>query len=176
MLKSAVWRPIFAQIDLKNCIFRIKDGTVPANTLDVTIGEGNMTWSEKKNRKYTLNRGILDEVRNDDESPMDVKFEFTWEYIRGTPTSDGLPSVQDALKQLGGAAAWVSSDSDACRPYAVDLEIIYQPTPVSCGDQESILFPDFRYETLDHDLKAGSVSCSGKCNAKEPTVTRQTNS
>ena len=33
------------------------------------------------------------------------------------------PTIEDVLKRTGPAAAWVSTDSDACRPFAVDVVI-----------------------------------------------------
>lgn len=167
---SKVWKPVFAQIDLKNCTIRIKDGA--SHSIDVKIGEGNLTFSEKRNVQYTLDRGVLDEVRLGDQVPMDVSMDFVWEYISGGVASDGVPSVEDALKRKGAAAAWTSTDSDACRPYAVDIEVLYDPQPAGCGDDETILLSDFRYEELNHDLKAGTISCTGKCNVTEATATR----
>ena len=139
------------------------------NWIEVKIGEGTLTYSEKRNMQYTLNRGVLDEVREGDEVPMDVKFDFVWEYIKG-PAVAGAPTVGDALKKLGLASTWASSDSDSCRPYAVDLVVLY--VPACTGDQEETTLPDFRYEDLSFDLKAGTVSCSGKCNSKQAVSVR----
>lgn len=172
---AKIWFSAYAQIDLKNAIIKIKDGDSPQNELEVKIGEGNLTFTEARNIEYTLNRGLLDEVREGDQVPVDVSMDFIWEYLKGS-TGSGTPTVEDALKKRGEAADWVSSDSDACRPYAVDIEIIYSPSPVACGDMETILLQDFRYESLDHDLRGGSVAASGKCNITDATVTRQTNS
>jgi hypothetical protein len=157
----------YAQIDLKNARIYIKDGG--GNSLEVKVGEGNLTWSEKKNRQYYKNRGLLDTVRDGDEEPVDVKLDFTWEWLKAD-TGD-TPTVEDALKKRGEAASWVTTSADTCEPYAVDIEIIYSPP---CVDQknETILLSDFRYESLDHDIKAGTVSVSGKCNVTEATVTR----
>ena len=166
-----VWVPVFAQIDLKDCIIKIKDGTSPtANELEVKIGEGNLTYSESRNIQYTLNRGLLDEVREGDQVPVDVRLDFTWDYLR----SNGgvIPTVEEALKKIGNAASWVSSDLDACRPYAVDLEVTNAPSPAACGDKEVITLADFRHEKLDHDLKAGTVSVTGKCNVTQASVVR----
>jgi hypothetical protein len=172
-----VWIPVFAQIDLKYATLKIKDGTTPTpNELEITIGEGNLTYTEAKNMEYTLDRGILDEVREGDQIPIDVSLDFVWEYLRGSSASGAPPTVEEALKNVGNAAAWVSTDSDACRPYAVDLEINYAPVPASCGDREIITLPDFRYESLDHDLRAGTVSVSGKCNVTDATVVRSSQS
>jgi hypothetical protein len=170
-----VWHTVYAQIDLKRATIIIRDGATPPNELEVKIGEGNLTFTEARNMEYTLDRGNLDEVREGDQIPVDVSLDFIWEYLKGASGS-GVPTVEDALKQRGEAAAWVSSDPDLCRPFAVDLEIQYAPLPVPCGDMEVILLSDFRYETLEHDLRGGAVAVSGKCNVTEATVTRKTNS
>lgn len=172
------WLAAFAQIDLKNATIKIKDNG--SNEMTVTVGEGNLTYTERRNVEYTRDRGSLDEVRLGDEEPLEVRLDFVWEYIASGPvaTSTGAqtPTVEDALKQQGPAVGWVSTDSDTCRPYAVDIEIHYDPTPSSCGDEEVILLQDFRYETLEHDLRAGTVALTGRCNVTEASVTRQANS
>jgi len=170
-----VWYSVYAQIDLKRAIVKIKDGSTPANEVEVKIGEGNLTYTEARNMEYTLDRGTLDEVREGDEVPVSVSMDFVWEYLKGQ-TGSGTPTIEDALKKRGEAASWTSTDSDQCRPYAVDIEVIYSPSPVACGDMEIILLQDFRYESLDHDLSGGTVAVSGQCNVTEATVTRQTNS
>jgi hypothetical protein len=162
---------VHAQIQLRNCTFKIKDGG--GKSLAIKVGDGNLTYTEKRTIEYTRDRGILDEVRQGDEEPMDVSFDFQWDYIVG---DDPTPSVEEAIKGIGLAetAGWVSSDSDACRPYAVDLEITNSPTPSGCGDIEVITLPDFRWENLPHDVKAGSISCTGKCNAMTASASRGT--
>jgi len=162
------------QIDLKNCTIRIQDGKTPTpNHIDVKLGEGNCRYDEKRNIQYTLDRGKLDEVREGDQVPVDVSLDFVWEYISG----DGdIPSIEDALKQIGAAATWVSSDSDTCRPYAVDIQIIHAPVPSTCGDKETTLLADFRWEGINHDPKAGTCSLTGKCNITTATSTRTSQS
>lgn len=158
-----------AQIDLKNCVIRISDRA--GKFIDVKIGEGNLTYSEKRNVQYTLNKGNLDEVRLGDQVPMDVSLDAVWEYVSGGVSSAGAASIRDALKQEGAAATWLSTDLDSCRPYAVDLTIIY--TPNCDGDSEEVLLADFRVEELNFDLKAGTIAATGKCNAVESSVTRE---
>lgn len=160
-----------AAIDLKNATIKIKDGTTPTpNELEVKIGEGNLSYTEKKNMIYTKDRGALDEVREGDEEPVEVQMDFVWEFLKAN-TGD-TPSISDALKKRGEASAWVSTDADACRPYAVDIEIFYEPP---CGGEytERIVLNDFRYEQLQHDIRNAQVSCSGKCNVTEATITRE---
>jgi len=159
-----------AQIELKNTTLKIKDAG--ANEIEIKIGEGTLTYDEKRIMEYVRNRQLLDSVREGDQEPMDVSFEFKWEQLRAVSTSGaGTPTLEDALKQRGEAAAWVSTSDDICEPYCVDIEIINTP---DCGSEiaETIILPDFRYESLGHDVKAGVVSVSGRCNATEAIVTR----
>jgi hypothetical protein len=142
-----------------------------ANEIEVKIGEGNLSYTRAKTIEYILDRGNLDDVREGDQVPLDVSMDFQWIYISGLPASS-IPTIDEALNKEGEAADWVSVDSDTCRPYAVDIEITYLPTPSTCGDQEIITLPAFRYESLDHDLRAGTISCSGKCNKVKPTAVR----
>lgn len=143
--------------------------TIQPHELEVKIGEGNLTYTEKKARTYTKDRGKLSTVRNGDEEPVDVKLDATWEWIRASTGS--TPTVEDVLKKRGEASNWVSSSTDPCEPYSVDLVIEYKP---DCGneDWEIITLPDFRYEELPHDSKAGTLSIQGKCNVTEASVAR----
>ncbi|KKM81510.1 hypothetical protein LCGC14_1329140 [marine sediment metagenome] len=144
--------------------------TFTGSLIAVRIGEGNMTYDETKNRDYILDRGIIDTVRPGDDVPMDVSFDFVWEYITAV-TDSAVPTIEDALKQRGEASAWVTTSSDECEEYCVDLEIHYDP---QCGgtNSEKIVFPFFRYEKLTHNIKDSQISCTGKCNATEATATR----
>jgi hypothetical protein len=146
--------------------------TVGPNRLEVKVGDGTLTYNETKNREYKLNRGRIDKVRNGDEAPLEVSLTLAWTYIKAY-TTDTIPSIEDALKNRGPAAAWVST-GQGCDPFAVNLVI--KNAPVACVGEahpvETITFPEFRYEKLNHDAKAGTVSTDGKCNATEPTVVR----
>jgi hypothetical protein len=71
------------KIDLKNAVINFKSGGTGSNvkTLEVKIGEGNITWTEKRNMEYTLDRGQLDTVREGDEVPVDVKIDLVYEFL-----------------------------------------------------------------------------------------------
>lgn len=152
-------------IDLKNCIIRIKDGST--HFIDVKIGNGNITYTEKKNLDYIRDRGRLDQVRLGDEEPMDVRLDAQWEFITG----DGEVTVEDALKQRGDASDWVSTSADPCEPYAVDVQILNN-VPCTGVDDEIITLPEFRHTSIEHDPKAGTLAITGTSNATEATVTR----
>lgn len=167
----------FLLIDLKNVTIKMVDGTTPtANELEIKIGEGNVTWDENRNVDYILDRGRIDEVRLGDEVPMDVSFEFNWEWLSGDTSSAGaLPTPVDVLKNRGNASTWASTDSDSCRPYAIDILLENVPPCGSGGtpaEQEYITLPDFRYTGLSFDLRGAQISCTGQCNAQEAVAVR----
>lgn len=153
--------------NLRNATFTIAD-LASAHSISVVVGDGNIVYEEKINREYLMNRGHVYAVVNGDDVPMDVSFDFWWQYIRG---AGAAVTVEDALKRVGNAANWQSSDSDECAPYCVDLNILF--TPLCTAEPiESIELPYFRYESLNHDAKARQISCKGRCNATMATVTR----
>lgn len=161
------------QIDLKQTTIEFRDGTVPTpKSLEVRIGEGNLTYTENKEREYTLDRGNLDTVRNADDAPVDVSLDATWEFLRGKP-GDVVPTIEEVLKRVGVAADWVSSAADPCEPYAVDIVITYKPDCEAAETHfEVITIADFRYETIEHDIDAGTLAVTGRANVTEASVTR----
>lgn len=166
-----------AILDLKRCTMKIKDGSGTPKVITVRIGEGNMQWTERRNIEYIKDRGIIDEVREGDQEPVDVSFEFTWTEIKSI-TGDTTPTPYEAIKKTDAASSWVSSDSDTCRPYAVDIEITNDPLCTGSGSatsMEVVLLSDFRYEEISADYRNSSISVTGKCNITAPTVTRAAN-
>ena len=166
---------VFLVIDLKDVTIKIQDGDTPTpNEINIKIGEGNLTYDENRNVEYILDRGRLDEVRLGDEVPVDVTFDFVWEFLTGnTSTTTNLPTVEDALKRQGNASVWVSTDPDGCRPFSVDIILENVPSCTSFGqEQEFITLSDFRYDTLSHDLRAATVACTGRCNVTEAAIVR----
>lgn len=165
---------MITQFDLKRAIIRLVDGAVGTgkpNKLDIKIGTGTLTYDEMVVREYTRDRGKLSTVRDGDESPMDVAFDVIWEFMKGGVSSSSVVSFEDALKKRGAASAWVSSDLDTCAPYALDVQIWYDPA-CQVDQIEEIMLPDFRYEKLSMDAKAGMIKCTGKCNATQATIAR----
>jgi len=156
------------QIDLKNTTITLRDAGV--NSLVVKVANGVFNWSETKNRKYVTAREDLDTVVDEVATPVEIRFDLIWEFLRASAGS-GTPTPHDVMKNRGEAAAWVSTDADICAPFSIDVELVHNP---GCAgvQSETILFSDFRYEKLEQDPKAGTLSVSGKCNQVEPTVTR----
>lgn len=153
-------------IDLKNATLTIADGN--SHTLTVRLCEGVLSWTEKKNIEYIRNRGSLNDVKEGDQVPLELKLDAIFDFI--TMGSDNVVSFNDALTKTGGASAWTSSDTDTCQPYAVNLILVH--TPVCTAKAETVTFPKFRYESLDFDPKTGKISCSGKCNVTKVSTAR----
>ena len=137
--------------------------------ITVSVGDGDMTWTENRDLIYDLDRGVLDTVRHGDDQPLEVSLGFTFEYV--TTESGQTITPVDALKQIGEASEWVSSSSDLCEPYAVDLYVVHC---VPCGTDldQDFLFSDFRYESLEYSLADAAVAVSGRCNVTDVTTTR----
>jgi hypothetical protein len=143
--------------------------TVLGNHVELKIGDGTLSWDERRNIEYQLDRGNLDTVREGDQVPLDLNVDMAYEYVTGTGS---VLNPEDALKRINAASAWVSTDSDTCAPYAVDVKVIYDPTCSGADSTETLIFNDFRYESISHDIKASTIRCSGKCNATRVTATR----
>ncbi len=173
-IQAQPWSTVYLQIDLKNATITFEDGTGTPNTLDITIGEGNLVWTEARNIEYVLDRGLLDEVREGDQIPVELTIDILWEFLTAVVSTAGIPSPEDFLKKRGNASGFISSDADVCRPYAIDIIVLHDPP---CGgiEKETITFSDFRYDSIPHDLRAGTFVVSGSCNITEPTVVRSAN-
>lgn len=138
--------------------------------LEIKIGEGNFTYDENREIEFIRDRGILDTYRLGDEQPMDVSFDFTWEFITAIAGAT-TPTIEEAFKRTNAAATWTSSNPDECAAYTVDIEIINAP---DCGGvlAEVIKLPMFLYTQLSHDTDAAQVSVTGQCNATQAVITR----
>lgn len=137
-------------------------GAGSSNSVTVKLGDGNITWNEKTNIEYVMNQSVIDSARLGDEVPCEVSFDAIMEYIKSTT---GNITVYDAIKVPTG---W--STATGCEPPAIDLIL----TLPACGSNvaEIITFSDFRQESLNCDVKAGTISCSGKIPATAPVITK----
>lgn len=144
--------------------------TIGPHKLYVKIGDGNLTFSEKRPMQYIKDRGKLDSVRLGDEEPLDVRLDFQWEFL-SSETGAIIPTIKEALKQQGAASNWVTTGRDPCEPYAVDIHIEYTPF-CATSQRELVILPEFRWEDLAHDAKAGHVAVTGKCNVVASTDAR----
>jgi hypothetical protein len=145
--------------------------TFSGQHLEIKIGEGNLTWTETKEYEYVLDRGDLDTVKEGDEIPVEVNLEFAYEFIKSSSGTDITPV--DALKQTGNASEWVSSSTDQCEPYCIDI-LAKHCVPCGTDEDEDVLLQFFRWETLDYDVGEATIAVTGRCNISSATVTRST--
>lgn len=177
-----------------------RDTTDASKYFALKFGDGNFTFNMKENFNYNKDRGRLDEVRRGDEEPLDVSFTGKLESI-GAPSGAACPvTLTQALTgydlgvTAGGPAspnAWALDPTREvedgnnglpalnCAPYAVVLELHHNlllecpGLALTANDAgEQMLFRVFRAESVNHDVKSGQISASGKCNIKAP-ITRQ---
>lgn len=137
--------------------------------IEVAIGDGDLTWTEQRELIYDLDRDQLDTVRLGEDQPLEVELAFTFEYVT-TESGQAITPI-DALKRIGEATEWVSSSSDLCEPYAVDLYVVHC-VPCGTDQDQDFLFSDFRYESLEYSMEDASIAVSGRCNVTDVTTTR----
>lgn len=136
--------------------------TVGPKIVSARIGEGNLTFEEKRNINYVREKKSIANgfVMTGDDEPMDVSIELVWEFL-SSDLSD-IPTPNEILNHEGPAEDWLSAGADPCEPFAVNIEINYYP-PCSGVRGERITLEEFRVESNAHDLKAGTLSAKGKC-------------
>lgn len=159
-----------AVYDLKECTLYLRDGDSPPNELEFKFDEGNLTYSRKRNIEYRKDRGILDETREGDEEPLEVSLEGRFNCV---VSSSGDPlSVTEFLEMTGNGSSLVSTGGP-CQPSAIDL-VLEVDHDCDGVDDEIVTFPEFRFEDIGGDFRAGTLSISGKCNVVRPTSVRTT--
>ena len=141
--------------------------------LEIKMGDGNVEFDEARELEYFLDRGRLDTVREADETPMEVSFSATWEFIKSLAGAT-TPTFKEAVKGTGPASNWYSSADDPCEPYAVDIVIVQAPD-AECSSTlgvETITLEDFRHTNFGHSAEDGEISVEGSCNRTEALVER----
>lgn len=149
---SGLMGAAMALIDLKLCTIKLKDGG--SNYIEIGVDAGSLEYVEKRNVEFVKRRGLLDTVREGDEEPIDVSFQFAWSDL--TAHGGDPPTIEDVLKNKEG---WASTSPDPNAPYCIDIEITK-----NCGSQEVILLEEFHYAELSHSTADATVDCRGQCN------------
>lgn len=138
--------------------------TFQGRALTIKVDDGNLSYDTGRNLDYEMDRGKVDAVVEGDDEPVSVNLDMTYEFLTAQ-TGSNVPTPEDVLKHRGEAADWVTAGADPCENYAIKIEIDYAP-PCSV-DHEITVFPEFRYETLSHDLQGSSISVRGRCKVKD---------
>jgi hypothetical protein len=137
--------------------------------IEIKMGDGDAKWTEADQYKYDLDRGHLDSVRKGDDVPLELSLTGVFEHIKSRAGEPITPI--EALKGIDAASQWVSTSIASCEPYSVDIVIEHNP-PCGAAGKTTYLFPDFRSEKRDFNIKDATIAFSGKCNAVEPIITR----
>ena len=146
-----------AVINIKYVTMEIQDGL--GASVEVTFDAGNLSWDEGFTWEYILNRGRVGAsngaaVREGDEIPLSLNFQGRFSFYK----SVGDVKPWEILTNDRGAGTYTGTDTTNCAPYAVN--ILLSNVPGCAGD--------FRPDTLSFDVRAGTVSVVGRCNATTP--------
>lgn len=141
--------------------------------IQIKVGEGTISWDEKRPIEYKKDRGKLDLVRLADEEPIDVNFTLSYTELTAADPMTDPPTPEDVLKRRGAASTWVSANvTDPCSPFCINIRLDWQPPNCPTFKSERVVLPQYYYESLNHDPKAGTITTTGKCNATQAQVER----
>ncbi len=145
--------------------------TFQAQQIEIRIGDGDLSWTEAREIIYDLDRDILDDVRLGPEQPLELNAAFVFEWA-STGTGEAISPI-DAIKRINDAEEWVSSDSDQCRPYAIDV-VVDHVVPCGTNDDQRFSFEDFRWDSLEYSIQDAAITLTGRCNRTDALVERLT--
>jgi len=159
-------------IDLKDCTLFLISGT-GSDFIAIRIGEGNLSYTAKRNIEAKKSRGNLNQLREGEEEPTDISFQFVWDSMISSGSEP--PTLEEVLYNEVGWTSASSTDSNA--PHTVNLQIVRsitckKPNGIIVNDGETYNFPEFAFTELAHSLKDSTVDCKGISNRVRPTVTR----
>lgn len=137
--------------------------------IEIRVGDGDLSWTEAREVLYDLDRDILDDVRLGPEQPLELNAAFVFEWA-ATGTGEPISPI-DAIKRINDADEWVSSDSDQCRPYAIDV-IVDHVVPCGTNQDQRFSFEDFRWDSLEYSIQDAAITLTGRCNRTDALVAR----
>jgi hypothetical protein len=145
-----------------------------ANLLAIPVMDGDLKWTYKDVAPVIKNRGELYNFASPVEEPTEMQFTVLFEEWQGKSATGSDPSVVDALKGIGGAAAWTSSRLDG--PYCVDLVFtLDKPENPSAGEENEVLtFADFHADSIDfaEGTDANKLTVKGNALVTRPASVR----
>lgn len=159
-------------IDMKDCTLFVIDGS-GLNFIAIRVGEGNFTYTVKRNIEPKKSRGNLYQLREGEEEPTEIAFQCVWDQI--VSSGEEPPTLEECIN--GTAPGWFSASPDADGPRTVHLQIVRsrtcrRPNAMTFTDGETYNFAEFSATNLAHSLKDATVDCQGFSNRVRPTVTR----
>jgi len=161
--------------NLRDGVLTLSDGDTPTpNTLELTLEEGDLNFTETTNKIVVKDRGRLDHVRDGDEEQLTVSFTLKYvELIKQSTAS--APTPYEALKNIGAASTWVTTDTYCGGVYSLDL-LFKVIAPCDTEQDELITLSDFYVTSIE--FKEGdeynTLSVEGESLLTTPTVTKVT--
>lgn len=156
--------------NLRDGSITLRDGSATPKTLTMKITSGDLAFEEDTPTFIVMNRGKIDSRKQGDEVPTPVSWTCLfeqWSYDSGSST--GI-SPRDALRGIGNASNWVSTD--ACGPYSVDVVFVVQD-PCNPGHYEQLVFSKFTPDKISfkEGNETNTLSISGKALIPAPART-----
>lgn len=128
--------------NIRDGVLKIKDGDT--EEIEIKLVDSGLTWTEHDNKIYVLDRGVLDHMRQGDEQPVDIALNL--KFVELIAHDSQAPTPYEAVKAVGAAASWVSTNDDGGGVYTTNLEFtISNPDP--SAQDELITFAKFTPET-----------------------------
>lgn len=152
-----------APIQVRDITMLIEDGN--GASVEFTFDEGNFQHVISRDWTYRPNRGRIGPgsgatVTQNDDQPMALTFEGR--YSKYKSVADAKP--YEILSNSD--SNYTTVDEANCATYCTNITITNAP---DCGDDEVLLFPEFRLDEASFSIRDGQISFSGRCNAVEPT-------
>ena len=167
--------------NLRNSTLTIRDASLTPKNLVIAVEDGNLAITVKDPSFLIRNRGKIVSRRKGDEEQMEVSFDFKFTQWSGDAGASavGNVSVLDVLRGKGAAVGnvtatdnCVSTDTDGCAPWAMDLifKIFTTCDQTATGDYEQLILSKFHAESVDfkEGSEANTISVKGMCLVTEP--------
>lgn len=150
--------------NLRDGSLKIKDGAGTPAQITCSLEEGDLSWTQRKPANIILDRGVLDHSRLAPDEPVEVSFTLKFQSLSKHATT----TEYDALTKTGGAAAWVSDESNS-DVYAVILEFTVADPG---GGSEVITFTRFIPEEISFQEgdPYDTLSVTGRAVITAPSV------
>jgi len=149
--------------NLRDGQITIKDNG--ANSLVLTIDQGDLSFSEKRNTIEVMDRGTLDHTRPGDDVSVELSFSIKVDRVSDATTV----TLRDALTGTRSASSWAST-SGAHEQYTTTVEFVAND-PTGGADDETITFSKVYVESIDFSEgdEFNTLEVSGKAFVTAPT-------
>lgn len=156
--------------NLRDGALVIKDGTGSPQSITITLDEGDLTWTERKNTIEVKDRGALDHTRPGDAESVLLSFSAKWTQLADVATGGATLQLYEFLTFASGAG--IVSTSPAGEQDTLTFE--FTITDPAGNASEKITFTLVYRETvsLSEGDRYNLISFAGRAFIEAPTVAR----